>query len=73
MARIMLRELLKGDTQTERVGINVVNENYTTVKRYWKRFCSSWLIGNLFLLKVNRAKLEIAQFINKNLTINNEM
>lgn len=32
MARIMLRELLKGDTQAERVGINVVNENYTTVK-----------------------------------------
>lgn len=32
MARIMLRELLKGDTQEERVGINVVNENYTTVK-----------------------------------------
>lgn len=24
MARIMLRELLKGDTQAERVGINVV-------------------------------------------------
>lgn len=53
MARIILRELLKGDTQAERVGINVVNENYTTVKRYWKRFCSSWLIGSLLLLKVN--------------------
>lgn len=55
------------------MGTNAVNENYTTVEGTGSVFRSSRLIGRLLLLKVNRAELEITRFINKNLTINNEM